>query len=165
MGGLVAKAGIEAMGIAARLVGGQLHEFRLSRSAVFVRPGKHRRPQADAPSPGRDADALDLQPCCGAPGQSRDEGQLHRADELAVLAAHRDEELVRVGIDRSECVLVHGEVGRLPSGTERIVAQQRHDGSEIGRPRTLEDEGLAGHRDRRHGSIVPFRDPAGRPDG
>ena len=99
MAGPVSETSIEAVGISASLVGGQLGQLRLPRSAVFVCPGKHRRAQADAPSPRRDPDALDLQPGRGMPSQPRDERQLHRADDLAVRTAHGNQELVRILAD------------------------------------------------------------------
>jgi hypothetical protein len=155
-----AEALVEAVGVSAAFVGGELDEHAPPVSRHHDRPLDH--PRADAAVAGSlvHPDGLDLRPPRPAPRQAGDEAQLHRADDPAAAVYGDDEQVPRIGRDRVE----RGPVGRqlvrrLALDAQLVGGEQCHDlGQVVGR-RLPERDGAAGHLERR--KIPHGDDPAG----
>lgn len=80
--GLEAQAFVEAVGVGAGDVGGQLYEHAALAAGLLDGPFDELRPETAAALVGVDADALDDR-AGGAPaGETRDDRQLEGADDL-----------------------------------------------------------------------------------
>src|SRR5580704_13142892 len=83
VGGGEAEPLVEAVCVCPPLVRGQLHERATAPAGLADRPLHHRAADPGAPGAVGDPDRLDLSPQRAAPGQARQERQLHGADDRA----------------------------------------------------------------------------------
>src|SRR3954454_13914826 len=77
------QAAVEAMGVRAALVAGELHQAAPVSLGALDRVAHHRLAQSPAAVPAVDADRLDQAAACPLAGQPRDDGELEHAHDFA----------------------------------------------------------------------------------
>ncbi len=142
MRGLEAEAFVEAVGVGAGLVGGELHQRTPRRPRVVDRVPHQRLAQLPAALAAIDAYRLDLRAHRAHPRHARDDGDLQAADDRASLL--RDDEIVAaLALHRAETLHI-GLRQRvrvaLAATPEVVVGEQPHDARQVG---------LGGDADRR----------------
>src|SRR5690606_7497757 len=159
-----AEGGVEAVGVGALLVAGELDQAAAALAAPAHRPLHHPPAEPLPAEGGGHPHGLDLQPLRATAGQARNEGELHRAHHLAT-GLHDDQLVARIGVDRLEGgqVLLFG-AGGLPFRADRVVCQQGDDRRNVLSPCLTERHGRPIRCRRRkihaHTPIVP---PASHP--
>ena len=100
-----AKRLVELVRVGAALVRGKLDQAAAALTAFLDRPFNHRPAETTAAFVPGDAHPLDLAAPHAAPGQPGNEAELQNPDDVS--AAFRDgEKLVRIALDRGECLAV-----------------------------------------------------------
>ena len=110
MGVLEAEPLVEAVGVVALDVGGELDEATALPSRPLDGPAEESGAQAGPSGRVGDADRLDLRARHAPAGQPGDEGQLQGADDGLVRSLQAGQELMGVRGDRGERRLVGGQV-------------------------------------------------------
>jgi hypothetical protein len=107
-------------------VRGELHQRGATGAGRVDRPLDQPSAQAVAAVVGPHPDGLDECPGRAEPGQSRDERELQRADDLTVRVGHR-QHLPRVGVDLLERLRVARVARPFPLRAERVVGEHVDD--------------------------------------
>jgi hypothetical protein len=121
------------MRIVAPLVGRQLDQGASALACPVDGPGHHRRAATTAAPIRRYTHRFDLRPPTAAAAETRDEGKLKAADNVASLDGDQLA-VVGIGFDRRQRSGI-GRIQRdgLAFSAERIVGEQRYDGRQVAR--------------------------------
>ncbi len=134
MGRFETEAVIEAVGVIAGAVGGELHKAAATGAAFGDGPVKELLTEAETAGGFMDADGFDLTAPQTLARQAGDEGELQDANHCRVVFDH-GEELIGVTVDG----LKRREIDRIGRGTsgfarrpKRIIGEHINDGLQVG---------------------------------
>lgn len=155
MAGQVAESVVEALRICAGGIGGELGEPGAVLATPAMGPVEEGGAEAGTAGAGGDADRFDLEPGGTTARQRGHQGELHGGNEVPVLGADREQQLVLVAVDQREGLLVGLQVGGLAVVAEHVIGQQGDELGDVCHVGTVQSETAAGEIQGVHQAIVP----------